>query len=887
MAGDHKCPVCQSTFTRPQHVARHMRSHTGDRPYKCQHCGDQFARSDLLSRHVNKCHASEKPPTTTAPNRRKGAAAASRATTSKQACDQCVQSSLPCDGANPCSKCVQRKCRCTYVKFHRQTAPQGPGHPVPNQSQQPPRHALLPDDFMLAPPAPTSFGFPNVYSGPGANPSADFGLPQASSSVYAQSYGARASPSTSLDGSPELMARYRAQAELLSRAGVLPNGSLAMNSNIPPPGDGVVPGLYGDPQPQTQFNRYTLPVPTSSGWAHPHQQQHQQSFPVDGHRQDRAHGEPYAQPRQSFPGGGREDAVAAGESALQTHPPAHGGGGGHAFPPLSAPDGNGYHPHPHAPGLAFRHRAEELNDDFGSDGARSVPGSANSSTVHLPPTDQHPHARHQQAYAMQGFPTVDDAHDNASKHEYGRGAGDVQGEGGFSSAFGLMSLDDPNVLAGLSADSAPFFSGLGAEHGGGSGNSSNGASMLTPTQDLIAALKTGRGDADAKELRDFWKMYMRTPLSGPGGASALALATPTGTGTGTGMAQMLGSGRPSPTRRHSRVASLPSMKTPPLHADPVSAFPPLSRFNLTLDHARRGEHENPHPHPGPQQQQQQQQRADQARGQGGAGTGTFSSMRTTLHDTEDLKSYEQAVLARKAPMTLNLVPKRKATLPSGSTNPHAAGSQQQQTHAHDAGGSKNGSPVATHLPPPPAMGNRITDLLNRPSSTASTSSLAYVFGSENAGKAHAGHQQHPSRGSSSCGQQSMRPGSAASSTAVGSDCGTDSDASSYRPSFKRLASQTLGPEHSKRALLGPAGWDEDAVDEGDGDGDDDEEDGDGELAAKPRSVSTGADEDANLAGKIANRPIVGLTDRHRRMSCPTTVAGGVPGSSAAGAGVPL
>ena len=33
---------------------------TGDRPYKCQHCGDAFARSDLLSRHVNKCHSAEK-----------------------------------------------------------------------------------------------------------------------------------------------------------------------------------------------------------------------------------------------------------------------------------------------------------------------------------------------------------------------------------------------------------------------------------------------------------------------------------------------------------------------------------------------------------------------------------------------------------------------------------------------------------------------------------------------------------------------------------------------------------------------------------------------------------------------------------------------------------
>ncbi|KAI9442819.1 hypothetical protein F5148DRAFT_798770 [Russula earlei] len=144
MAGDHKCPVCQATFTRPQHVARHMRSHTGDRPYKCQHCGDQFARSDLLSRHVNKCHPNEKPLVSSAPSRRKGTASASRATTSKQACDQCVQSTLPCDGANPCSKCVHRKTRCTYVKFHRQTAPLGPGHPArPSHDSSNPAHPSL------------------------------------------------------------------------------------------------------------------------------------------------------------------------------------------------------------------------------------------------------------------------------------------------------------------------------------------------------------------------------------------------------------------------------------------------------------------------------------------------------------------------------------------------------------------------------------------------------------------------------------------------------------------------------------------------------------------------------------------------------------------------
>lgn len=166
-----------------------MRSHTGDRPYKCQQCGDQFSRSDLLSRHVNKCHIAGSsgpnrghPPT----GRRKGLGAnATRATTSKQACDQCVQSSLPCDGANPCGeflsfliasffvhlqpkgKCIQRKIRCTFVKFHRQTAPIGPGH---GQTRVPTSvvNSNLPSSSssLIPPSGPFSFG--------GAYPSYDF-----------------------------------------------------------------------------------------------------------------------------------------------------------------------------------------------------------------------------------------------------------------------------------------------------------------------------------------------------------------------------------------------------------------------------------------------------------------------------------------------------------------------------------------------------------------------------------------------------------------------------------------------------------------------------------------------------------------------------------------
>jgi hypothetical protein len=235
-------------FTPPHH------SHptdTGDRPYKCQHCGDQFARrysflllpsptapltphsSDLLSRHVNKCHPNEKPLVSSAPSRRKGTSSASRATTSKQACDQCVQSTLPCDGANPCcqslsafppslsysyfppAKCLHRKTRCTYVKFHRQTAPLGPGHPArPASNPAHPPLGALPLGLN-----PYRLSDPFLLNGSALNPSAI-------SHSYADHQFTFPPPpqvsAPSYDSAFDYTARYRAQADLLSRTGVIP-----------------------------------------------------------------------------------------------------------------------------------------------------------------------------------------------------------------------------------------------------------------------------------------------------------------------------------------------------------------------------------------------------------------------------------------------------------------------------------------------------------------------------------------------------------------------------------------------------------------------------------------------------------------------------------------
>ncbi|KAJ9096816.1 hypothetical protein QFC21_005087 [Naganishia friedmannii] len=48
----NKCRFCPSTFAKSEHLKRHERSHTKERPYICAICDKKFTRGDSLTRHL-------------------------------------------------------------------------------------------------------------------------------------------------------------------------------------------------------------------------------------------------------------------------------------------------------------------------------------------------------------------------------------------------------------------------------------------------------------------------------------------------------------------------------------------------------------------------------------------------------------------------------------------------------------------------------------------------------------------------------------------------------------------------------------------------------------------------------------------------------------------
>ncbi|PYH96311.1 hypothetical protein BO71DRAFT_375648 [Aspergillus ellipticus CBS 707.79] len=113
-ASQTRCSICQSTFRRPEHLKRHFRSHTKEKPFECAQCGRHFSRTDTLHRHELSHHNA---------GMEGGKDRTHRITVKTfRACYKCAIARVRCSGGLPCARCESRSLECQYPTERRSKA---------------------------------------------------------------------------------------------------------------------------------------------------------------------------------------------------------------------------------------------------------------------------------------------------------------------------------------------------------------------------------------------------------------------------------------------------------------------------------------------------------------------------------------------------------------------------------------------------------------------------------------------------------------------------------------------------------------------------------------------------------------------------------------------
>ncbi|KIV92371.1 hypothetical protein, variant 2 [Exophiala mesophila] len=119
---EKKCDICSRCFARSEHLIRHRRTHTKEKPFTCPYCRRSFQRSDIKAVHVKKCPAapvdqSNGDTTTEGGTRRRV----------RIACDNCRKRKMRCDGSPTCASCQAAGSVCHYSCSSETRAPSSQG----------------------------------------------------------------------------------------------------------------------------------------------------------------------------------------------------------------------------------------------------------------------------------------------------------------------------------------------------------------------------------------------------------------------------------------------------------------------------------------------------------------------------------------------------------------------------------------------------------------------------------------------------------------------------------------------------------------------------------------------------------------------------------------